>query len=587
MSARLTFTCPYRCRLLFFFYELSMITGLPLCRTLSLCLCLLTSFILVSCKAKENSAGQLLSVGGEQYKSLEELPHYFVEFVQSAEEEQADGQHHIFSTDEVINNESRGESDKGLARDQDLQREQQDLAALESKQKFWDSYDGEGDYDDEFEGRTIGTIFDAYLASKGDSDQQWQIKNALEQRELGESSDSATSYERSSCAGVHIGGGYIITAAHCVMSTLMGCNATSNLGIHIVTKKDVATTAGVDSPSSSPHSSLAKTYIPFGEFKHIVVHQGAGLFEEYNMALIQVDPELPFAGEIALPTNAKYSSHTISGDIWIYGIGALIKQQVAATSAGSSHQPYAYFGGGALIDRKQPMSPIRSQTMSDQKMAAIIAARSSLKDLTQLIRSDDEADNGYDVTNAASTIQHCFSLKQIKEIAGKTNLALPFYGSIDREPGKFMTSFSAKDKMMRSTTDIDDVCAGSAGAPILQDNNLVGIADYSEDSSCGRVEDAEDMGKEAREEQHAAVAYFQNIYDHREWIAEAQALIKQGRFTLPDYLKDDLLFSKDVQTTEMINASLLPNSDINPAALDASSHTAPAAETDSPIWNQN
>ena len=547
---------------------------------LPLSFCLLPSFTLVSCK--ENSAGQLLSVGGEQYKSLEELPHYFVEFVESAEEEQAQAQAQQVQADSGL---AEGASDKGLARykdRQDLLRETQDSAALEGKQRFWDSYDVDEDYDDEFEGSIarLDASVDADPAPQSDDNgqgwhgtkEEWLIKNEGVWRE---SSDSIISYERSSCAGVHIGGGYIITAAHCVMSTMMGCHSISNLGIHIVTKKDVAA-ADMSSPS---HSSLTKTYIPFGEFKHIVVHQGVGLFDEYNMALIQVDPELPFAGEIALPTSEKYSSHNISGDIWIYGIGALIKQQVAAMPAGSSHQPYAYFGGGALIDRKQPMSPIRSQTMSDQKMAAIIAARSSLKDLSQL--TVEAADNGYDVTNAASTIKHCFSLKQIKEIAGKTNLALPFYGSIAREPGKFMTSFRAKDKMMRSPTDIDDVCAGSAGAPILQDNNLVGIRDHFE-GSCGRS----DMGREAREEQHAAVAYFQNIYDHREWIAEAQALIRRGKFTLPDYLKDDLLLSKEEDVNPMMSASPPIDLDSDSGAQNASPHTAPAGEDDSPTWIQ-
>lgn len=131
------------------------------------------------------------------------------------------------------------------------------------------------------------------------------------------------------CSGAHIGGGYILTAAHCLDSYLSCQKDLNQVQVNFI---------------HSSASGRREQKSPLADAHGIVLHAGWSSSDQthYDIALIKTN--LRVAGQAYLTESPSLTqrSQLSSGDLWIYGIGGVFEHQ----SHHVRHRSLAsYFGG--------------------------------------------------------------------------------------------------------------------------------------------------------------------------------------------------------------------------------------------------
>ena len=346
---------------------------------------------------------------------------------------------------------------------------------------------------------------------------------------------SGDQYYYSFCSGVHIGGGYILTAAHCIADYFAGCVGFSGeLGLHILVKD----------PDSS--QQVKKRLIVFNEVKNVAVHQG--YFDaivaksnhtyktdapSHDIALMRVDPLLPFAGQVSLPTDQQYSPESITSEVWIYGAGIFYAFSKNNRRRYSSSR--TFFGGTAIIDYA-PLVSYQLPSDYGRRLEEELSKTMSSQDFNRLL------------TVAAQQ----YSVADSKNKCIVNSASIPFWHADDaeyyttRQKSKFFESVvRVQAPEIRSSTDVVGICGGDSGGPVIQyserDNTpiLVGLMLRSNSGPIvqNRAQYVISRLKTScvalGSDQDTSRMIFANIFAYNSWISSARTLIKQGGLMPP------------------------------------------------------
>ena len=422
----------------------------------------------MACKSQTaQNDQQLLTEGGVEYQTLEELPPYFVEFVsvRSVRDESAE------KMDPVLSSE-----DNPLLSD------------------------------------TSSLLSEVKQDSSGDQ------------------------YYDSLCSGAHIGGGYILTAAHCIADYFAGCvSREGEFGLHILVKD----------PNSS--QQVKKKLIVFSEVKNVALHQG--FFDVivatsnhtyktdasmHDIALMRVDPSLQFAGQVSLPTDQQYSPESITSEVWLYGAGIFYAFSKNDRRKYSSAR--TFFGGTAIIDHAPLVSYQLPSDYNKRLEEELSKTTMSSPDFNRILTALAQMHSVADSANKCIVKSASIPLWYADDAE--------YY--ITRQKSKlFENVVRVQAPEIRSSTDVVGVCGGDSGGPVIQyserDNTPILVGLISRGDSGPNVQNrAQHLVSRFKtscvslgSNHGAAKMIFANVFAYNGWISSARTLMEQGGLMPP------------------------------------------------------
>ena len=380
------------------------------------------------------------------------------------------------------------------------------------------------------------------------------------------------------CGGSHLGGGYILTAAHCIafLFNREGAQVKDWLGVDVIIEE--------------AQGERSRHRVPLSKIQSMVYHadyRASG--DHYDIALLKVDGRIPFAAEVILADDEIYSLENLEGSLWVYGAGKARDRD--------SKTKY-YRGGLAYVSERLGEEDFMKdviRTLSAELKEGNVEDR-LVRDVLFRVKGYTKAVLDYFTLEKQG---HAFTHTQRQEIIEKMltkfslnyDEALWLYRTLKKTPKAseelklfaeaFLQSFSYRKHMSalsashhlteeitsshgnvlaqdgpqedlhsvmyfsslkKSKRSMIALCRGDSGGPVLKKNSagafvLVGINLFAEAYATLRSmvhfrESSDLLGCGGEEASGGAI----NVWAHRKWIQAAQESIAGGHHRVPGYL---------------------------------------------------
>ena len=344
------------------------------------------------------------------------------------------------------------------------------------------------------------------------------------------------------CSGSHIGGGYILTAAHCVdhfLFTQDNCGGRDweRLVINILVTDSEHTTRRRKTLSANDVTAIVyhRGWRLPPHNHHLITAQTASL---YDLALIKVDSKLPFADTAHLPQTTddhhNFAQFTDDDHVWVYGVGGY-QLNLSPTNLAPAR---SYFGGLAHIAKADYFQTLafnqriyedpeqfKRQILNDHRLLASANRNFQL----QMTPPKDPCRHG-------PTTSHNIFPPSLTELTS--------YLATSTSPHSYILPFTGGTRH-DNPHEIISICTGDSGGPVLkalpsptQKNVLLGVTSLSRNKGTiahiiNYLNRRHDKYTGCAVESTSTLGIAINVWQSLPWIHAARYSIAQGHHPPP------------------------------------------------------